>query len=236
MLTAWSTASALLLTSFSLLLYRFLPELRYVQLPLRWLLCLNVGFALFVTMGTRRWLVRALACLAMLAVLAFVWHRVQPPWWDDAGDIAEMLDHQQDGSGYEGIDEYVPNGVDVYQIHKDAHRVIFQGNGTSRIRITQWGPESKSFSANLSQPGRLLLKLFNYPAWRVEVNHRPVQTGLLAVTGQMVIPVEAGDHEVQVTFAQTRDREIGGLISFGTGILILALMPLNRRTARLSPP
>ncbi len=236
MLTAWSAASALLLTSVSLLLYRFLPELRYVQLPLRWLLCLNVGFALLVTMGTRRWLVRAMVCLAMLAVLVFVWHRVQPPWWDDAGDIAEMLDHQQDGSGYEGIDEYVPNGVDVYEIKKDAHRVTFQGNGSARIRITQWGPESKSFSASLSQPGKLVLKLFNYPAWRVEVNHRPVQTGLLAVTGQMVIPVEAGDHQVQVTFARTRDREIGGLISFGTVILILGLVPYQRRTVSLSPP
>jgi 6-pyruvoyl-tetrahydropterin synthase-like protein len=236
MLTAWSAASALLLTSFSLLLYRFLPELRYVQLPLRWLLCLNVGFALLVTMASRRWLVRALACLAMLAVLAFVWHRVQPPWWDDRDDIAEMLDHQQDGSGYEGIDEYVPNGVDVYEIKKDAHRVTFQGGGSSRIRITQWEPESKSFSANLSQPGKLVLKLFNYPAWRVEVNNRPVQTGLLAVTGQMVIPVEAGDHQVHITLARTRDREIGGLISFGTGILILGLMPFKRRIVHLSPP
>ncbi len=232
-LTAWWVASALLLTSLSFLLYRFLPEMRYVQLPLRWLLCLNVGFALLVTMGTRRWLVRAVACVAMLAVLALVWHRIQPPWWDDGGDIAEMQDHQQDGSGYEGIDEYVPNGVDVYEIKQDARRVTFVGNGASRIRITQWNPESKSFSANVSLPGKLVLKLFNYPAWKVEVNHRPVQTGMLAVTGQMVIPVEAGDHQVQVTFARSRDREIGGLISFGTVILILGLMPFKRR---FSPP
>jgi hypothetical protein len=233
MLTAWWVASALLLTSISLLLYRFLPEMRYVQLPLRWLLCLNVGFALLVTMGTRRWLLRAVACLAMLAVLAVVWHRIQPPWWDDSGDVAELQEDQQEGSGYEGIDEYVPNGVDVYEIKKDARHVTYQGNGASRIRITQWGPESKSFSANLSQPGKLVLKLFNYPAWKVEVNHRPVQTALLAVTGQMVIPVDAGDHQVEVTFARTRDRQIGGLISFGTVILILALMPFNRRLSPL---
>jgi hypothetical protein len=232
MLTAWWVASALLLTSVSLLLYRFLPEMRYVQLPLRWLLCLNVSFALLITMGTRRWLLRAVACLAMLAVLAFVWHRVQPPWWDDAGDVAEMLDHQEDGSGYEGIDEYVPDGVDVYEIKKDARHVTFEGNGTSRIRITQWAAESKSFSASLSQPGKLVLKLFDYPAWKAKVNGRAVQTGMLKVTGQMVIPVEAGDNQVQITLARTRDREIGGLISFGTAILILALLPYKRRLSR----
>jgi 6-pyruvoyl-tetrahydropterin synthase related domain len=233
MLTAWWVASALLLTSVSFLLYRFLPEMRYVQLPLRWLLCLNVGFTLLVTMGTRRWPVRAIACVSMLAVLAFMWHRIQPPWWDDAGDVAEMLDHQHDGSGYEGIDEYVPNGVDIYELKQDARHVTFQGNGGSRIRIIEWGPESKSFSANVSQPGKLVLKLFNYPAWNVEVNHRPVPSGQLPVTGQMVIPLEAGDHQVQVAFAHTRDRQIGGLISFGTGILIAALVPYKRRN--LSP-
>jgi hypothetical protein len=233
LLTAWWVASALLLTSVSFLLYRFLPEMRYVQLPLRWLLCLNVGFALLVTMATPRWLLRAMACLAILAVLAFVWHRIQPPWWDDAGDVAEMLDHQRDGSGYEGIDEYVPNGVDVYEIKQDARRVTFQGDGVSRIRIAQWGPESKSFSANVSQPGKLVLKLFNYPAWKVEVDHRPVPTGQFPVTGQMVLPVEAGDHQVQLTFIRTRDRQLGGLISFGTVILILALVPYKRRN--LSP-
>jgi hypothetical protein len=236
MLTAWWVACALLLTSISLLLYWFLPEMRYVQLPLRWLLCLNVSFALLVTMGTRRWLLRAVACLAMLAVLALVWHRVQPPWWDDADDVAEMLDHQQDGSGYEGIDEYVPDGVDVYEIKKDARHVTFEGNGTSRIRITQWAAESKSFSANLSQPGKLVLKLFNYPAWKAKVNGRAVQTGMLKVTGQMVVPVGAGDNQVQITLARTRDREIGGLISFGTVILILALLPYKRGIAHLSRP
>ena len=233
MLTAWSAACVLLLSSVSLVLYRFLPEMRYVQLPLRWLLCLNVGFALLVTMASRRWLVRALACLAMLAVLAFVWHRVQPPWWDDAGDIAEMQDHQEDSSGYEGIDEYVPNGADVYEIKKDARRVSFEGNGASRIRITRWEPESKAFSANATQPGKLVLKLFNYPAWRIEVNGHLVQTGMLQGTGQMVIPVGAGDNQVHVTFARTRDREIGGLISFATVILILVLIPFNRRSAHL---
>ena len=233
MLTAWWVGSALLLTSVTFFLYRFLPELRYVQLPLRWLLCLNVGFALLITMGTRRWPLRAIACLIMLAVLAFVWHRIQPPWWDDSGDVAEMLDHQRDGSGYEGIDEYVPNGVDVYEIKQDARHVTFQGNGGSRIHITEWGPESKSFTANVSQPGKLVLKLFNYPAWKVEVNHHLVSTGQLPVTGQMVIPVEAGDHQVQVTFTRTRDRQAGGLISLGTVILVLALLPYKRRN--LSP-
>jgi 6-pyruvoyl-tetrahydropterin synthase related domain len=228
-LSAWSAGCAFLLSSASFLLYRFLPEMRYVQLPLRWLLCLNVGFALLVTLATPRWLVRPLACLIMLAVLMFVWHRVQHPWWDDAGDVAEMLDNQQNGTGYEGIDEYVPSGTDVYEIKHDARRVTFEGEGSARIRITQWGPESKAFSANLSQPGKLVLKLFNYPAWKAAVNHRPVTTGTHEITGQMVIHADAGENQVQITFARTRDREIGGIISLATVILLLGALLHDRR-------
>ncbi|MGH9546747.1 MAG: 6-pyruvoyl-tetrahydropterin synthase-related protein [Terriglobales bacterium] len=233
MLTAWSAACVFLLSSFSFLLYRILPELRYVQLPLRWLLCLNVGFALFVTMGSQRWLLRACACLVMLAVLVFVWHRVQAPWWDEAADVAEMLDDQQTGVGYEGIDEYVPEGADVYEIKKDAPRVSFEGGGSSRIRITDWGPESRSFSANVSQPGELVLRLFNYPAWKAEVNHHPVQTSTVKLTGQMVIAVEAGDNQVQITFVRTRDRKIGGFISLATILMMLGALGFRRRLPAL---
>ena len=234
MLIAWSTACALLLSSVCAWFYRLLPELRYVQLPLRWLLCLNVGFALLATMATRRWWLRAATCVAMVAVLIFVWHRVQPPWWDTAGDVAEMLDNQQTGVGYDGIDEYVPSGADVYEIKNDARRVSFEGNGTSRIRILEWGPESKTFSAIVSRPGRLVLKLFSYPAWRVEVNGLPVRSEALSVTAQIAIPVEAGENYVRVTLARTRDRKIGGYISLATLILMLGAIFYRRRTAFLS--
>ena len=48
-----------------------------------------------------------------------------------------------------------------------------------------------------------------------------------------VIPAEAGENEVQITFVRTRDREVGALISFGTVILFLGLMPFNRRIVHL---
>ena len=54
----------------------------------------------------------------MLAVLVWVWHRVQPPWWDTTADVAEMLDNQESNVGYEGTDEYVPTGADAYDKHQ----------------------------------------------------------------------------------------------------------------------
>jgi hypothetical protein len=175
--------------------------------------------------------VRILAYVVMLAVLAWVWHRVQPPWWDTSGDVAELQDNQQEGAGYEGADEYVPAGGDAYELNKDARRVTYDGPGNSRVRITQWAPESRAFSAYVSQPGKLVLRLFNYPAWQVEVNGHAVQTGKLEKTAQMVIPVESGENRVRVRFVRTADRTLGGFISFGTGVLLLGII-ISRRLAR----
>ena len=79
MLVGWALFATLLNFSFTAWFWNHLPELRYLQLPWRWLLCLNVALALLATLASRRWLVRVLICLVMLAVLVFVWHRIQAP-------------------------------------------------------------------------------------------------------------------------------------------------------------
>ena len=222
-LVAWGATASFLTLRFSFILYRILPELRFIQLPWRWLLCMNVSFAVLVTLASQRWLVRALACVVMLAVLVWVWHWAQPPWWDTAGDVAEMQDNQEEGTGYESVDEYVPAGGDAYEINKDARRVTYEGAGNSRIRVTEWTPESITFSAYVSQPGQLVLKLFNYPAWRAELNGHNIPTLTRPVTAQMMIPVEAGESRVHIRFTRTPDRTLGGSISFVAGLVVLGM-------------
>lgn len=221
--SAWTAASGVLMLSPTFLLWQHLPKLRYVQLPWRWLLCLNVGFALFACIGGRRWITRAAVCALMLAVLVAVWWKVQPPWWDSAADITEMHDNIKEGRGYEGTDEYVPTGADASEIRQDAPEVAVQGATRARVNIEQWNAESKTFVAGVSQPATLLLHLFNYPAWRVQVNGHPVTTESQETTGQMVIPVAPGENHVELVFIRTWDRTLGGTISLIALIFTFAL-------------
>jgi len=230
-LAAWSLFCTLLMFSFTFFLWQHLPKLRFVQLPWRWLLCLNVPFALLTTMAWRRWAARALVCAAMLFVLVVTWHRVQPPWWDTSADINEMHDNQQDGSGYEGTDEYVPTGADPYEINKEARRVTFDGAGHSRIEVKQWDAESKFSIADVTSPGKLVVRLFDYPAWQVEVNGHPVASETHEVTGQLMIPVEAGQNQVRITFIRTWDRSVGGIISALTAVFVLIVGFFMRSTS-----
>ena len=222
-LVGWWAFAVLLNFSFTSFLWMHLPELRFLQLPWRWLLCLNVTFALLVTMASQRWISRLLICLAMLALLAFVWYRVQPPWWETAADFVEMLEQQKTGAGYEGTDEYVPAGADSYEVKHDAPLVALnenEGATEGQFHIQGWNAESKVFSVRLDRPGELALRLFNYPAWSVEVNGVRVATSNRDVTGQMLIPVQAGESRVTVTFKRTWDRILGAVISGLAGLFL----------------
>jgi hypothetical protein len=228
-LTAWGSAAALLMLPPTLIFWEYLPELRFIQLPWRWLLCLNVAFALLLTMACRRCLTRLLLCMTMLGLLWVVWHRVQPPWWDTAADVQEMHDFIEDGDGYEGTDEYVPAGVDPYELTKDAPKVATVSGDSALVHIDEWSAQTKAFSAEASRPEKLRLRLFDYPAWRVEVNGRPVKAAAQPVTGEIVFPVEAGTNRVRVTFVQTRDRLLGGTISVEALLLVILWTSYSKR-------
>jgi hypothetical protein len=224
-LVAWTAACTLLVFSISNPLWDVLPKLRFMQFPWRWLLCLGIPFTLFTAMGVRRWTARAALYIATLCLLAFVWNHFQPPWWDNAADLREMQDNMATGAGYEGTDEYAPLGADPTAIDKEARRVT--GPARAAIRVLEWKPEVRIFTAEMSASDNLVLRLFNYPAWRVEVNGRQVQAGAREGTGQMLVPVEAGANRVQIIFVRTWDRAAGAWASVLALLVTLLLLRKN---------
>ena len=217
----WGSLCGLLMFSFTALLWSYLPLLRFLQFPWRWLLCLNVAFVIVLTIAWKRWPWRVLVLLFLLATLVFGWHRIQVPWWDNARDIADMLYQQQNGAGYEGTDEYAPLGADPYNIDLHAPKVALESGAPLRVRVQQWSSESRLFLVDAAQPGKLVLRLFNYPAWRVEVNGQKANAESQEGTGQMLIPIAVGENRVQLTFIRTWDRTVGEILSLVTAVGLL---------------
>jgi hypothetical protein len=229
---AWTAAIVVLMLPVSALLWSFLPKLRFMQFPWRWMLCLGVAFTLFLTVAIRRWVVRLAVYMAMLLVIGFGWQRIQPPWWDRPADLREMQDNMENGSGYEGTDEYTPVGADASNVDKGARLVTVDGPAHAAIHVFDWGPESKLFTAKMSAPGNLALRLFNYPAWRVELNGRQAQATTREGTGQMLVPVGGGANRVEIKFIRTQDRAAGVWISVLTMLGLILWMFLHRRPSR----
>ena len=229
LLAAWGTATALAMLPVSNFLWLHLPKFRFVQLPFRWLLCLNAPLALLVAIATARsssgvwkWGSRAIVCAALLAALLVSGHRIQPPWWDQAADIREMDDAVIDGTGYEGTDEYVPAGDDPYELNKDLPQVSDDSGAAVDVQMLAWSATEKRFTVQAGSAKDLTLRLFNYPAWSVIVNGKQVATQSSEVTGLMIVPVAAGENDVRIYFNRTRDRWAGAIISM-IGLVIFAI-------------
>jgi hypothetical protein len=224
----WGGVAALLMLPFTAILWRYLPQLRFVQLPWRWLLCLNTAFALLVTVGMRGWRSRCVVCVIMLAGLVVVWKKVQPPWWDNAADIAELVDDQNEGRGYEGVDEYVPRDADPSPAKPETPQVAVAGSA-SEVQVERWSAQTREFIVVPDKPSQVVVRLYNYPAWRVDVNDRLVIPGTQPETGLMVIPVQPGKNKVEITFTRTKDRTMGAVLSVMTGLLMVVVAMWSKR-------
>jgi non-canonical purine NTP pyrophosphatase (RdgB/HAM1 family) len=212
-LSAWGAVSALLMLSASNLFWQYLPKLRFVQLPFRWLLCMNAALAMLLPMAAKRWSSRLLASAVLLAAVILAGYRIQPPWWDTASDIREMSDAIADGTGYEGSDEYVPAGADPYELNKSLPRVSDDAGAPVQSEMLAWAQTEKYFKVHAAAPQNLVVRVFNYPAWEVVVNGKPTETQRTDVTGLIVIPIAAGDNDVHIHFRRTIDRLVGNIVS-----------------------
>jgi hypothetical protein len=230
-LVAWAVACSVLMFPVAALLWNVLPKMQFMQFPWRWLLCLSMIFSLLVTVGVRRWWGRAAIVAVSVLVIVGAWRYAQAPWWDTAADLREMQDNMATGIGYEGTDEYTPLGAEPGAIDKEARNVTVDGLSHAAIHVQQWDAESRIFTAEMSAADQVAVRLFRYPAWRVEVNGRIVETGARAGSGQMLVPVEAGANRVEIHFMRTWDRTAGGWISFAT-VLGMSLWSMGRRRSR----
>jgi hypothetical protein len=230
-LVGWAGVCAVLMFPLSLLAWNLLPKLQFMQFPWRWLLCLSFTFALLVTLGLPKWWQRAAVCLLSLLVIVAAWRYVQAPWWDTAADLREMQDNVVTGAGYEGTDEYTPLGADPSAIDKDVRKVTVAGPAHAAIDVLHWDAEWKVFSVQISATDQVALRVFQYPAWQVDVNGLPVETKAREGTGQMMVPLSAGMNRVELRFVRTWDRTAGGWISLITAAGLLSWFIWRKRFA-----
>ena len=213
LVSVWGAFAALVMLSPTKPLWQYLPELRFMQLPWRWLLCLNVALVILVTAATHGWIARITTYIALTAVVVYGAYRIQQPWWDSAADIAEMHDAIVEGTGYEGTDEYVPRGADPYELKKEFPQASADHPHSTRMEIRQWNATQKHVLVRSDAPETVTLRLFNYPAWNVTRNEKRIETQTTDVTGLIQIQIPPGTNDIRVNFERTRDCLIGGWIS-----------------------
>lgn len=256
---ALGLTSAALMLSITAFLWRILPKLQFVQFPWRWTEVLAVVFAFFVAaaIGAARkkpaaWLIGIVIALGICAAGIAIGHDT---YWD-SDDLATAVQGFRTGHGYEGVDEYTPIGCDRSQLPgnpDDTARPagvssatappIAMVDATSRelvpaqgvtLDIQRWSTERKIFGEESAAPVTLALRILSYPAWQIDVDGHEIRPAAQPGTGQILVSLPAGTHQIAAHFRRTWDRTAGDTISAVTFIILLAFAWFFRRRTRAS--
>lgn len=247
---------------FSDVLWRIVPELKYLQFPWRWMLVLGmvsaalIGLAIHQEQTTRRAIAaRGTALLALAAIMAifasaFFW---QP--CDDEDNVTAQIAACHN-TGFEGTDEYTPLGADNSQIQQALPPVRLLPSSRAEasddspswtadaskeipgtIHIDRWNPEHVAATVTTSAPGYAVLRLMDYPAWRVTLNGAVVAARPRRSDGLMTIPIAAGTNLLDIRWHTTPDEWFGLALSLMALAITLGLTLVTRRPSagRLFP-
>jgi hypothetical protein len=233
-------------------LWQAVPKLAFLQFPWRWMLVLGMifaflaGLALPAEIPTRRTVaVRALVLLALAGSMAgLAAARFWQPCDEDDNVAAQVQTFQQEG--FPGTDEYTLQGVDL-----DAEGGISGQDGATgpatvmsrmeansggagtgpgkrqiaaHVQVDRWQTEHMTVDVTSPEPGFAVLRLMDYPAWRVTRNGSVAAGVRRNEDGWMAIPVEAGENRIDVRWRTTGDTWAGIGLSLGAVAITLALI------------
>jgi hypothetical protein len=238
------------------LVWRLLPELKYLQFPWRWMMVLGLVFAALVGLAirseqtTRRAVAaRGLILLLVAGGMAMLSSRL---FWQPC-DEEDNVDAQVAtfrARGFEGTDEYTPRGADNGEIQQglppvrllktpEAEEASDGGNppwardGAQEIpgsvKVERWDAERMTASVSGAIPGYAVLRLMEYPAWRVKLNGMDAGERPRRHDGLMVIPLAAGANRIDVYWHTTRDQWAGCGVSLAALAITLTLGWMGRQ-------
>jgi hypothetical protein len=226
-----SATATILMMRPSSFFWTHLPKLRFVQFPWRWMAILAVPYAYFLcaamARARQRWLWLVLVIFVSGGAAAFL---VQKAWWDSE-DIPVLREAIANDQGFEGTDEYDPQGDDHTNLPDKAPRVqILPAEDSTasapraEIQIERWTAEERTLRVASREPVRVGLRLLNYPAWQVQVNGKAVTPQRAESNGQMIVPLASGTGRLTAHFVRTADRKLGIGISVFALLTLLALL------------
>ena len=234
-LAALSLCAIALMFPFTTIFWRFLPELRFVQFPWRWMSILALCAITLTASSARARMRWVWLLLAALAITASAHYLVKHAWWDTE-DMPTLEAAIRDGIGFEGTDEYDPAGDDHASLPQKQPRAILlatpddaETRANRRVVVERWSAEHRSIHVVTRKSGRVALRLMNYPAWRVTVNGNRVSVQHRQATGQMIVAVPAGESELRIDFTRTPDRTLGGWISI-LSLVTSSILNCKRRS------
>jgi hypothetical protein len=227
--------ATILTLRFTLLIWTYLPKLRFVQFPWRWMSILALVAACFLAFAIERRLGWLWFVILLFLSVPLAWFQTQNTWWD-TDEMPTMRDTLNSGQGFDGVDEYDPVGDDHLDLPANSPqvRILPADSETTappkaNFQILHWTTKQKEIRVDTPSAARVALRVLNYPAWRVAVNGKSLAPERLDDINQMVVPVQAGTSTITVVFVRTGDRKLGDAVAAASGLIAIFLLWSGRK-------
>jgi 6-pyruvoyl-tetrahydropterin synthase related domain len=261
-LTATLPVILLLQLPMSDAIWKHTPHMKFLQFPWRWLVALSVVACAMAAMAwprRRSWGTAIVAGVVILAMavgggLLFF----QP--CDDEDAVAAQVAGFRQGEGSEGTDEYAPRGADNASIQQHLPLVrVLRGaqddtadstNGDNpEWRVGVRAGDAGSIAATVDamrrneehwvvrvsspETGYAVLRLMDYPSWRVTVDGKVAPGRPVREDGLMAVPMAAGNHTIEVQWSATQDVIAGRELSAVALIALVLTVTLGGKFRRV---
>ncbi len=230
------------------------PELGFLQFPWRWLAVLSVVAALLTGLAFRSTAIGRKLPLATVLLLPIAVVPSAYLYFHQACNVEDSIGAQMQvfssGAGSEATDEYTPVTADNDALTQKTREFMLADSPDSllrqsgvegdpageqsgqqpggAVRLQRKSAEQLSLAVRSDRVQFLILRLRDYPAWRVRLNGSLVTNRPQRGDGLMAIPVPMGKSDIQIRYVHTLDERLGEIIT-GVALLVLAVLLLGRR-------
>lgn len=238
-LLAVAAVLGFLLTSLSLPVWTYAPELKYLQFPWRFNAVLGAIAAALLALALSRvrlWFPLAVTiALAASLLISMRGYKQYRQWCNRGNDVASLASNFYQGTRYDETDSYLPVGADHFAMaHTNPESWIAAQpadaapeNAPHRYSIAL--KDRLHFAVTSPNPAYFVINLRDYPAWRITVNGAAVTDHPNRADGMIVVPIPQGASQIDIADAITWDRIAGWPISaLALGILLVLSAPMSQ--------
>jgi hypothetical protein len=226
-----------IITIFSLLMgtrlttpvWRFVPQIRNIQFPIRWFTIVSLGasllIALAVSLAIRNLRSPYLQASALAIVILL---NVSISWLIISRAPLQREIFQRRISSYTDVREYHPLWWDQQRHSElDAAPAVVVNGKASVIPVDAEGI-SQSYTINAEEDSLLKFRTLYFPGWQAQIDGQAV-TVSPNEEGHMQVAVAQGEHLLTLRLKDTRVQTVGRIISGVSLLVFLAIFFAARR-------
>ncbi len=237
-----------LITPSSTWVWDHLPLLPYAQFPWRLLSVQALGLALLTSYAPRALQGRGATVTALLLSIALAVaglaglrvDRLPLRAWDVTVDRLMAYESQGGNLGTTVRHEYLPATMvprpytSARQLGSEHARPLALSGALRRADLIARGPTHQAWDLDLEAPSLLAFHLTAFPGWRATVDGAPQPVESVYGLGLVGVRLDAGQHEVRLTFGATRFQRAVEWASAAGLVALLGLVLYSCRASRKS--